>query len=494
MPAGLSCVLAACFLVFVAGCPSGCKDTEKAEDLRPFAAPLEGISLKLLVVDDQGLATAIAHTRGEWLAQTGSNLTVELSTEKALRAAKSIDADAVLCPSQMIGELAERGLIVPLPESAVEESGDDWQDIFELERRREAVWGDSKMAVPFGSPLLICYCRADLLEHLGRRPPQTWSEYFRLAELLADRDNLGKPAGQPWHGAIEPLGPGWAGLMLLARAAPLAKHADNYSTLFDIKTMRPLVDSPPFVRALEELVKAAKVNQAVGLSHDPHSARKAFWQGHCGLAVTWPTAAGVSQNKKSHADGLLAAKGPPPACTPIELPGSREVYNIDESRWTTRGKHDEIRVPLLATTGRMGVISQKSSHPQAAAQLLTWLSGSELNPPLSTRSFRTTFYRKSQLRSPRRWVEAEMSLDSAFVYRDAVERAFGRQQWVFALRIPGRAEYLSALDEAVNQAVSKGKSPRRALRAAAGRWRVITEKHGKETQRRAYRKSLELRP
>ena len=87
-----------------------------------------------------------------------------------------------------------------------------------------------------------------------------------------------------------------------------------------------------------------------------------------------------------------------------------------------------------------------------------------------------------------------MSLDSALIYCDVVEKAFDRQQWVFALRIPGRAEYLLALDEAVDQAVSKGKSPRRALRDAAGRWRVITEKHGKENQRRAYRKSLELRP
>ena len=205
-------------------------------------------------------------------------------------------------------------------------------------------------------------------------------------------------------------------------------------------------------------------------------------------------AAGAVRNEKSDAGGMATAKKTPLPCTPIELPGSREVYNIDEARWTTRDKHNEIRVPLLATTGRMGVVSQKSPNPQAAAQLLAWLSGSELNPPLSTRSSRTTIYRKSQLRSPQRWVEPEMSLDSALMYGDVAEKAFDHRQWVFALRIPGRAEYLLALDEAVKQAVSEGKSPQRVLRDAARKWRAITEKLGKENQRRAYRKSLELRP
>ena len=62
-----------------------------------------------------------------------------------------------------------------------------------------------------------------------------------------------------WCGTIEPLAPGWAGLVLLARAAPYAKHRDNYSALFDIETMEPLVAGPPFVQALEELVAAAKL-------------------------------------------------------------------------------------------------------------------------------------------------------------------------------------------------------------------------------------------
>ena len=485
------------FVIFAATCLSGCKDAKKEEDMRPAAAPLEGVALRLLVVDDHGLAAAVKQNRGEWLAQTGSNLTVEEASEADFTKAGPIGADAAVCPSYMVGELAEREAIVALPESAVSQGGDDWQDIFKLERRHEAVWGGAAVAAPFGSPVLVCYCRTDILKRLGAEPPQTWSEYLRLAELLADREKLGElapPADKPWHGTIEPLGSGWAGLTLLAHAAPLAKHADNYSTLFDIKTMRPLIGGPPFVRALEEMVRLARLNKSVGFSHDPDSAREAFWQGQCGLAITWPTAAAEAQDEKSPESGSMEPKKTFLPCTPIELPGSREVYNIDELRWTAREKHDEIRVPLLATTGRMGVVSRESANPQAAAQLLLWLSGKELAPPVSTKSPRTTLYRESQLRLPQQWVEPQMSLESALVYGDVVEKAFDRQQWVFALRIPARAEYLSALDEAVEAAILRGKSPKLSLREAALRWRAITEKHGKEKQLRAYRKSLELRP
>ena len=75
--------------------------------------------------------------------------------------------------------------------------------------------------------------------------------------MLADRAQSGSAAAsdeRPFSGVLEPLGPGWAGVVLLARAASYAKHPDNYSTLFDINTMEPLIAGEPFVRALEELL------------------------------------------------------------------------------------------------------------------------------------------------------------------------------------------------------------------------------------------------
>ena len=67
----------------------------------------------------------------------------------------------------MLGALAARGLIAPLPEKRLRADGDQWGGIFALLQLHEAAWGNQIMAVPLGSPVLTCYYRADLLESLG---------------------------------------------------------------------------------------------------------------------------------------------------------------------------------------------------------------------------------------------------------------------------------------------------------------------------------------
>ena len=172
----------------------------------PESHPLEGISIRLLIVDDPALAEAAQRLRGEWHAETDSDFTVANATEKDLAAAKSLPGDGLVVPSAMLGTLAARGLVAPLPEKRLRADGDQWGRIFELLQLHEAAWGNQIMAVPLGSPVLTCYYRADLLEKLNRQPPQTWEEYQDLAQRLGAR----KPAAGdgPWHGAIEPLGPG----------------------------------------------------------------------------------------------------------------------------------------------------------------------------------------------------------------------------------------------------------------------------------------------
>ena len=276
-------------------------------------------------------------------AQTGSEFKV-VRAEKNWPAANSPDADAVICPSAMLGTLAAGGLISPLPEKLLHGAAGQWEDIFELLRLREAAWGGEVFAVPLGSPTFVCYYRADLLEKLARKPPQTWDEYAELAQLLAAQKLAGNDG--PWCGAIEPLAADWAGLTLLARAAPYAKHRDNYSALFDIGTMDPLVGGPPFVRALEELVATAKLGPPRQLQLDPAGVRAAFWAGQCGMALTWPTAAGKSPSAAKDIRVGFA-----------ELPGSPQAYNIQGKTWEPLGEGADPHVPLLGVAGRVGAIS-----------------------------------------------------------------------------------------------------------------------------------------
>lgn len=468
--------------VFLSGCPAGDRDQKSSEER--LAPP--GTRLRLLVVDDPELATAVEQLRGEWNAQAGFDFQVEERSEEDLTAAESMAADAVICPTYLLGTLAEEKRILPVPESLVENDEGTWSEIFSLLRVQEAGWGNRAMAVPFGSAVLTCYYRADLLEKLAAQPPATWAEFQKLAERLADRANLGDaagPADQAWSGAIQPLGPGWAGVVLLARAAGYATHRETLSTLFHIDSMEPLIDGPPFVRALEELVATARLGPADQLTLDPAAVRDAFWEGRCGLALTWPTSSVVA----AAAGAAAADLGFPMGIA--ELPGPTEVYNVGKAKWEACREDEDARVTLLAAGGRLGAVSRECQLPEATFQLLLWLSGDKWSPRVSGASSATTLFRKSHLTAPEAWVEPRIPPDVASEYGLLMDETFGRQRRLFALRIPGRTEYLAALEGAVQRAV-EGQSPAEALGKAAAEWREITQRRGVEKQRRAYHASL----
>ena len=71
--------------------------------------------------------------------------------------------------------------------------------LFRRPSLHEACWGSQPVALPLGSPVFCCYYRADWLEKLGRRPPQTWSEYLELARLLRDKTRPVAAATARWN-------------------------------------------------------------------------------------------------------------------------------------------------------------------------------------------------------------------------------------------------------------------------------------------------------
>ncbi len=476
------------FVLWV-GCLAGCTPQTKTTTDQT-STPRTDVELQLVVVDDPAMAEAIDSLRSEWKARTGASVTVrQLSIAEATAAEAPMGpADAIIYPSYLLGHLAERDFIGPLPPSYAQNQELAWSDTFELLQLVETQWAQAPYAVPFGSPVLTCFYRPDLLERIHRRPPETWTQYQELAQLLNDRKNLGDaapPDDAPWFGAAEPLAPGWAGRVFLARAAAYAKHRDHYSTLFNIETMEPLIAGPPFVRALEELAAAAKLGPPNARELDPAAARREFLAGHCALALSWPGHASATPAEPTDKT---------PAVAFIELPGSTKVYDIVSKLWDNRDANESVRVPLLGMAGRLGSITRQSAHAENALQLLSWLSGQEWAAKVSAASPATTLYRRSQLRTPRPWVDSNMDASAAQQYAVTVRDALNRTAYLTVPRFAGQERYLAALDQAVEQVLSAQKSPAEALAAAAAQWSTITQELGPDAQRKAYRKSLGLEP
>ncbi len=474
-------------LAAVAGCNAEPREEQK-DAAGQEKLPWEGVRLQLVVTEDGGLAEAIGRLRGEWRGSTGAELEVRAISEDDLLAAEALNADAVICPVADLGELVQRQWLAPLPSSVSTSDDLSASEVFEADKTHDACWGSTSYAVSFGSPVFVCMYRADLLKKLDRPPPQSWQEYQELAVLLNDAEKLGLAgdAAAGWSGAREPLGPGWAGLTLLARAASYAKHHNHYSALFDIETMTPLIASPPFVRALDELVAASPISpDAQPL--DPAAVRESFLQGRSGMAISW-LAPRASQPPAGQAEagGQTALE-----IGFTELPGSSDVYNPKTRHWEQR--RESRHVPLLGISGRIGCVSAKSKHHDAAWQLLAWLSGPKWSDRVAAESAAVTVYRRSQLNASEQWVDVSIGGPAALEYAQVVERSLNAEEGLSAPRIPGRRRYLEALDQAVAQAVRDETTSQAALDAAAAAWAEITAELGLERQRAAYRRSLGLR-
>lgn len=478
----LGCILLVAALI-------GCSSERPAERAGTKNAEAKG-EVRLLVVDDSPIAKAVESLASEWKARGGATIVLREATSEALLAEPSAaaDADAIIYPSGLLGELAERKLIAPLPSDYAKSELVDWSDTFELLQLAETRWGQTPYALPFGSPPLTCFYRADLLERAHKQPPRTWREYQELAEFFAQRENLdyaAPSADAAWHGTIEPLAPTWAGRLLLARAAAYARHRDHFSTLFKIDTMEPLIAGPAFVRALEELCAAAKLGGA-DARRDPMAVRKEFLAGRAALALSWPTHNDVADE---------AGKDRAPLAIGFsELPGADEVYNYATRSWSKRGEADGTRVTTLGLAGRLGSVTEQAARPAEVMQLLAWLSGAQWGGTVSSASAHTALYRTSQLREPGVWLGAPSEKAAGPAYATAVQGALSRPVSLSTPRIPGDARYLAALDDAVLKAVAGELSPTVALTATAARWAEITAELGQDRQRAAYRQSLGLEP
>ena len=237
-------LLLACAMALAVGL-GGCKrDTARENTAEAKRKPS---TLRVVVVGDPPLAEALEL---QWKARIESELKLEQMTVDQLETLKQLNADIIIYPSACLGTLVERDLIASPSADVLDGSQYRSRDVFELQRRAEVRWGDAILGFSFGSPQLLLMYRADLFEKQGLQPPSTWTEFDDVVRRLT-RSELGEwapPEGQPWSAVVQPIGEGWGGRVLLARAAAYASHPGQFSTLFDYTTMEPLITGPPFER------------------------------------------------------------------------------------------------------------------------------------------------------------------------------------------------------------------------------------------------------
>ncbi|MFV2069736.1 MAG: extracellular solute-binding protein [Pirellulales bacterium] len=468
----------------------GCDRPESVEtgSVAEAPKPATGVTLRVRVIGDPTLADAFMRYQGEWAARFGGQLKVERSQPGEDLADDHPPADVLIYPASRMGTLAEHDRLMAVRKGVLRGEAYQANDIFPLVRQCTARWGDRELAMPLGAPVLVLIYRADLFARMGLAPPETWTAYGRLLEKLSDpaagdaagdREANGSMADPPWIAAVEPTSGVWAAHLLLARAAPYAKPADQYSTLFDMETMEPLIDRPPFVRALSELRQAYQSVRWPRL--DPTGAREALLTGRTAMAITWLSAA--RPHATVTADTALAV---------VPLPGSKRVFRSRSGEWASRDAGRNGRVPYVGFAGRVGSVSRSCRNAPTAFRFLAWAGSTEMSSRICAASPATTLFRYSQSGSAGAWVDPGLSTKTVTDYAHAVEDQLVRTNALTALRIPAADQYLAALAEGVRRVLDDRQPPEQSLTSVADQWRKITADRGIDRQKLAYQKNLGL--
>ncbi|MEN0109182.1 MAG: hypothetical protein AAF805_00520 [Planctomycetota bacterium] len=392
--------------------------------------PRAEVSLAVAVVDDPSLAAAIERQRGEWNALTGGEYTV-----KPIGSVAGIDGhDLIVFPSAAMGALCEpsegrdSAVLRPVRSGVLKLDLLRFSDFQPVVREVEVVYGQRVMALPLGcaTPLLV-----------GGS-----SETLPAAVLSNDRVTLG--------------------LEYLAFAAPYAVHPSREATLFDQETMRPRLDTPPFVRAMGDLV------DAVERSKGRTAASRYTWPQRSAPAPDWLDAESIS----------------PPL-------GVAERYNPLAGVWEPVDRADSAAT-LVASSGRLVGVAAVSRNAATAFRLAAWLAGVENAPAMAAASDGVAVCRGSFARSADAW-RADIDRATARAFTAANADALRRRRRLIAPRLPGAKEYLAALGGRVQAAID-GEAVEDVLAGAVSDWDAITDRLGRPQQAAAYARSINAAP
>jgi multiple sugar transport system substrate-binding protein len=431
-------------------------------------APRAAVKLGVQVVGDDDLAEGIRLLRGEWKARSGGELEVETAALDQLAEANLVTGDLVVFPSRWLGTLAERGDLQPIRSSVLNRPELGLNDIYPAIRNGEMKYGGQTLALPLGSPpLLMCWRPTVAVgSPTPRWPPATWEEYRRLL-------GVGSSEAQP---TAAPLAGRAAAFTLIARALAYTESQRRSEAFFDAETMAPRITAPPFVRALSEIVEESSVA--------PRSPPVDFQQGvelvRSGKALTtlgWPNLVREAAEAPGIIDANFAA-----------LPVAEQTYSPSSDRWENQLSRPS--VTLLGVEGRLIGVSRRTRNAVSALKLAQWLTSGDVAVQLSSRSPGALWYRASQASSYARWAKGETARDSGTPLTQVAADLLATETPIMIPRVPGIDEYLDSLAEAVRTATPGDLAAKAALELDAAKWETITDRLGRESQAKSYRRHL----
>ena len=207
----LATVLSVCFAA------SGCKPQVPEQEPQNSEVKTNPKPLSVLVINDEEFAERLERL---WNAQSESKIRTEVVSEEDFSSDwnQISNYDVAVYPSQYLGELASRDLLLKINPRLLEDDNYGAADIMPHDREKLTVWGRDTVAVSLGHRPWVLMIREDIFEAAGLETPETWEQYSEVCQRLESPPELPEIDAENWTPTTEPTATDWLDDLLFARS------------------------------------------------------------------------------------------------------------------------------------------------------------------------------------------------------------------------------------------------------------------------------------
>lgn len=464
----------------------------------------KGIELSFMGLNNQNLHNLLF--RGflkPWEAYTGAKISwIDLAQadynprlQQAI-ATQTVDFDIIEMGAPFEGDVCGKGLASVMPEWVKEQI--DMQDYVGYLQAPVGTWDGKTYRISIDGDCHNFNYRTDYFAdttlakawqdegHNGPwEVPKTWQKVQEVTKFLKGK----KFQGQDAVGYLDaPKGWGGFGFYFLgSRATAYAKHPDDPAWLFDADTMKPRINNPAWVRAIQDVIDALPAQPPNQLNADPGTTGFQQFLAGTGSMLSWW--GDIGSNVKTNDSSVIGE------VTGFSiLPGSDDVYNSQTGKWETLASGANY-APNMAYIGWgiyvMARVDSDSKKRKAAWSIAAHLGGKDLS--LWTTAYPSGFqpYRNSHFNISE-WVAA--GYDEAFIssYLKSEADSYNHPNAAIEPRIPGIFQYYSVAEDELAKIFAGQFSAQQGADNIAAAWEKITDQIGRKAQIKLYRASLGL--
>ena len=460
-----------------------------------------GVELTFLGLNNQGLHNLLFRAMlKSWEEYTGAKINwIDLAQAdynprlQQSIATGTVDFDILAMGAPLEGDTASKGLLDEMPDWVKTQI--DMDDYVGYLKAPVGTWAGKTYRVSIDGDCHTTSYRKDYFTDPAitaatgmTEVPDTWAKVQAFTKAVkGQKDPL---TGGDAFGFLDPLKYSWGGFgfyFLGDRAAAYAKHPDDPAWLFDADTMKPRINNPGWVQAIQDVfdLVADGAYPPDQVNTDPNGTAFSQFLAGTGSMVTWWGDVG-SQAKTLDTSVVGDVTG-------FSInPGSDTVYNSKTAAWETPATPNF--APNMAYLG-WGVyvtsrVSGDEKKRKAAWSVAAHLGGKDISLWMAAYPSGYQPYRNSHFD----YAEYEAAgYDRAFMedYLGSNADSYNHPNAAIEPRIPGIFQYYSiAEDEMVKGIAGQYASAQATADAIAAAWEKITDQIGRDSQIALYKASL----